>query len=366
MLSLIVNNLMRRRARTLLTALGVGVGVAMIVALLALTQGLQSSAAGLIHLGGSDLGIFQSGVSDPTASMLPEALVQRLEHNPLVARATPIALVVEAIHGQPAAVTFGVRPGSFFMRNLVFLTGSPPAAGQVALGEALARTLHAHAGSQVRLKGTTVTVSGVYHTGILYEDAGAVIPLAAAQALLGRSGEATLIAVQLAAGTSAQRAQANLERTLPGTEVISTPEQAARAGANGVLISNAVDVIIVVALIVGGISVTNTMVMATIERQGELAVLATVGWSARQVGGLIIGEGIAVSLLGAAIGLLVGVLGSLGLVAGLGVSSYVSPVITAWGLGRGLLIGIAIGVLGGIYPAWRATRMPPLKGLARA
>jgi putative ABC transport system permease protein len=366
MLALIANNLMRRRARTLLTALGVAVGVAMIVALLALTQGLQSSAAGLIHLGGSDLGVFQAGVSDPTASMLPESLAQRLDHNPLVERATPIVLLVEAIPGQPAAVTFGVRPGSFFMRNLVFLSGGAPAPGQVALGEALAHALHAHPGARVRVKGATATVSGVYRTGILYEDSGAVIPLAAAQALNSRSGEATLIAVQLAPGSPARRAGARLERELPGTEVISTPEQAARAGANGVLISNAVNVIIVVALIVGGISVTNTMVMATMERQGELALLATVGWSARQVGGLIIGEGIAVSLLGAALGLLLGVLGSLGLVAGLGVSSYVTPVITAWGLGRGLLVGIAIGVLGGLYPAWRATRLPPLKGLARA
>jgi putative ABC transport system permease protein len=70
--------------------------------------------------------------------------------------------------------------------------------------------------------------------------------------------------------------------------------------------------------------------------------------------------------MGAAIGLLLGVLGSQGLVEGLGVGAYVSPSVTAWGLGRGLLVGIAIGVLGGIYPAWRVTRMAPLRGLARA
>ena len=38
--------------------------------------------------------------------------------------------------------------------------------------------------------------------------------------------------------------------------------------------------------------------------------------------------------------------------------------VTAWGLGRGLLVGVAIGVLGGIYPAVRVTRMKPLKALA--
>jgi hypothetical protein len=52
------------------------------------------------------------------------------------------------------------------------------------------------------------------------------------------------------------------------------------------------------------------------------------------------------------------------LVRVLGVSAYVSPSVTAWGLGRGLLVGVAIGVLGGVYPAWRVTRMTPLKALA--
>jgi ABC-type antimicrobial peptide transport system permease subunit len=52
------------------------------------------------------------------------------------------------------------------------------------------------------------------------------------------------------------------------------------------------------------------------------------------------------------------------LIKALGVSSYVSPAVTAWALGRGLLVGVAIGVLGGIYPAWRVTRMTPLRALA--
>jgi len=108
------------------------------------------------------------------------------------------------------------------------------------------------------------------------------------------------------------------------------------------------------------------MFMATVERQGELALLSTVGWSSLQVGLLIVGEGVAVSVIGAAFGLLLGVLGSQGLVNALGVGAYISPSVTVWALVRGLLIGIGIGVLGGVYPAWRVTRMPPLRGLARA
>lgn len=365
MIAIIISNLFRRRARTLLTALGVGVGVAMMVGLLSLSQGIKDSAAELIHLGGSDLGLFQAGASDPTASVLPESLAERLKRSPEITAATPVLLLVEAVKQQPSAVLFGVQPGSFFMRNMVYLEGGPPRGAELAVGEVLAKELHLTLGSHLAVDGRQLPVVGIYRTGILYEDSGGALELHFAQTLAGRTGEATLFAVELGPGVKAEVAGKRLEKELPGITAITTPEQAARAGANGALIGNATDVIIVVALIVGGISVTNTMVMATIERQGELALLATVGWTPLQVGALIVGEGVAVSMLGAAVGLLLGVLGSKGLVLSLGVGRLVSPSVTAWGLGKGLLVGIAIGVLGGIYPAWRAVRMPPLKGLAR-
>ena len=259
MFAIISTNLLRRPARTIFTALGIALGVATIVALLSFTEGLKQTAAGFVHLGGSDLGIFQANVADPTASVLPVSMAQQL---------------------------------------------------------------------------------------------------------VGRPGEATDIVVQLAPGTRASSAAKSLEHAFIGTQVITDPQQALRAGANGTLISKAILVIVVIALIVGAISVANTMAMSIMERQRELGLLGTVGWSPVRVASLILGEGVAVSVLGAAVGLFVGVIGGGLLVRALGVSSYVSPSVTAWGLGRGLLVGVAIGVLGGIYPAWRVTRMTPLRALS--
>jgi putative ABC transport system permease protein len=170
--------------------------------------------------------------------------------------------------------------------------------------------------------------------------------------------------VRLAPGVSAASATRAIERENPGTQVISDPQQALRSSANGVLISKAVLVIVAIALLVGAIGVANTMAMAVIERQSELGLLSAVGWSPVRVASLVLGEGIAVSLIGAAAGLFLGVVGAGLLVRALGVSAYVSPSVTAWGLGRGLLVGLLIGVFGGIYPAWRVTRMKPVKALS--
>jgi putative ABC transport system permease protein len=366
MVELIVNNLLRRIGRTLLTAFGVGLGVATIVALLSVSDGITQTAAGFAHLGGSDLGVFQAGVSDPTVSMLQTSEVARLERNPDVARATPLLLIVGKVRPDPSAFVFGVKPSGFFAQRLVYASGSFPGRGAIAIGTGLASSLHIGRGGSLTVDGHRFTVSGVYHSGITYEDEGGVLPLGVAQALTGEPNETTSIAVELAPSASVGAATRSIGHQFPHTQVIGTGEEAARAGANGALIHNATLVIVIIALVLGAISVTNTMAMSVLERQGELALLSTVGWSAPRVAALVIGEGIGVSLLGAAIGLVLGVLGSLLLVKLMGVGAYVSPSITAWGLGRGLLVGISIGVLGGLWPAWRVTRMAPLRGLSRA
>jgi putative ABC transport system permease protein len=366
LLGLIVTNLTRRLGRTVLTAFGVGVGVATIVALLSLSAGLTQTAAGLVHLGGSDLGVFQAGVADPTASLLPISVVRRLDSNRDVASATPLLLVVNGVKADPASIVFGAEPTGFFSRRLVFVSGQPTAAAAVEVGDRLATQLHLRPGDHLTISGHRFNVSGVYHSGVLFEDLGAVLPLGVAQAISGRQGETTTVAVELAPGIAPKAASRSISAQLPGTLVIADAGEAARAGANEALIHNATLVIIIIALIIGAVSVTNTMAMSVLERQGELALLSAMGWTGGRVATLIVGEGIGVSLIGAAFGLLLGVLGSQLLVDAMGVGAYVSPSITAWGLGRGLLVGVSIGVLGGIYPAIRVTRMPPLKGLARA
>jgi putative ABC transport system permease protein len=381
MLSIIATNLRRRPTRTVFTAAGIAVGVATIVALLSFTQGLQNTAAGFVHLGGSDLGVFQANVSDPTASVLPQSIVARLEQRPEVARATPLLLIVEAVKGDPSAVVFGAEPSGFFTQELVIVSGRRPVSrlgeaepgeaqgggarqAEALVGDRLAAQLKVVPGSVLKVKGHAYRVAGIYHSGILFEDSGAVLGLAEAQRLTGRPGEETNVVVRLSPGARASTAARTIERSFPGTQVITDPQQALRAGANGTLISKAILVIVVIAIIVGVIGVTNTMAMSIAERQNELGLLSAVGWSPARVAMLILGEGIAVSVIGAAAGLLVGVIGGDLLVRALGVSGYVSPSVTAWGLGRGLLVGVAIGVLGGIYPAWRVTRMTPLKALS--
>jgi putative ABC transport system permease protein len=367
MLGLIVTNLRRHRGRTMATALGIALGVATIVALLSVGSGLRRTAGELIHLGRADFGVFQKGVGDPTASVLPASLAERLERQPDIAHATPLLLIVEGIRDQPAAVVFGADPEGFFAKRTVITEGANRlGADRILVGDGLAAAIGLRPGAELTVKRRTFTVSGVYHTGIFFEDRGAILDLPTAQRLARRPAEATTIAVQAESAAPQATAESEVRSAAPGVQVIGTADDAARAGANGALVDNAVKIIGALALIVGGLGVANTMAMTVLERERELALLSAVGWPRVRVATLVIAEGIATSMLGAALGLLLGVLGARWLGDVLQVSAVVSPRVTPWTIGQGLLIGVAIGVLGGLYPAWRGTTVSGAKLLGRA
>jgi putative ABC transport system permease protein len=364
-LGLVGANLRRRTARTLLTAAGVAVGVAAVVALLALSAGLDNSAAQFVHLGKADLGLFQRDAGDPTSSVLPLSLLPRVQAQPEVAQATPIQLVTGAIVGQPGAIVLGLDPAGFAARQLVITAGHGIARGRALVGDVLAQQLHLRPGSTLKLNRRTMTVGGVYHTGLSYEDSGAVLDLPDAQALAGRTPEeVTTFALKLRPQTSTATGERELARAFPGMTAIADPGEAVRAGANTVLISKAVLLMVVLALIIGGLTVANAMQAALLERRRELALLATIGWSAPQLGALLLSESLAVSMVGTAGGVLLGLAAAKLLPGVLGLGGFISPTLTAWGVGRAVLIGLAIGTLGAIYPVWRVTRMRSVVALA--
>jgi putative ABC transport system permease protein len=356
-LALITANLRRRTTRTALTAAGIAVGVAAIVALLALSAGLNRTAGQLVHLGRADLGLFQRDAGDPTSSILPLSLLPRLRAQPEIVDATPIQLAVSAIARAPSAIVFGIDPNGFVARRLVYTAGHGPAPGQAVLGDLLAKQLHVAPAGTIRAGHRTFRIAGIYHAGITFQDQGAITTLADAQALAGRtSQETTTIAIRLAQRVTPATAERKLARAFPGLAAISDPSEAIRAGANSELISKAVLLIVVLALIIGALAVANTMLAAVLERRRELALLSTIGWSGSQLAALVLGEAVAVSILGTAAGLLLGLLASGLLPAALGLQSFISPELTAWGLGRAALVGVTIGVLGAVYPIWRVTR----------
>jgi putative ABC transport system permease protein len=273
-----------------------------------------------------------------------------------VKSATPVVLIVEGVKQNPAAIVFGADPRGFFAQRLVTTSGRASLqAGSVMVGSKLASQLHLKPGSTLLVKRRPFKVAGIYQTGIFFEDTGAVLNLATAQKINHQPSEATTIPVQFSDRVRHDAGVRALKRAFPGIQVIGTADEASRAGANGQLVQNAVTIIAALALIVGGLGVTNTMAMAVLERKRELALLSAVGWGRPRVALLVLSEGVATSLFGAGLGLLLGVVGANALGHALSISAVVNPEVTVSSIWQALLIGVAIGIVGSLYPAWRGT-----------
>lgn len=114
-----------------------------------------------------------------------------------------------------------------------------------------------------------------------------------------------------------------------------------------------------------------TMITSVIERTREIGVLKAIGFTDGQVTAMIMSEALLMSLIGAAIGISIGIVGahilaSRGLVISSGVNKIIiqaPPLITLESIGFVLAITVVVGVVGGLFPAYRAAKIPPAVAL---
>jgi len=124
------------------------------------------------------------------------------------------------------------------------------------------------------------------------------------------------------------------------------------------------------AFAVAAVGIAATMINSVIERTREIGVLKALGFTDGQVMSLILSEGIVMSIIGGIIGIILGVIGA-NMLATRGFTIrgatelriYAPPLITPDLIIRTFIITITIGILGGLFPAYRAAKIPPAVAL---
>src|SRR6476659_4588227 len=297
---------MRRSVRTGLTVAGVAIGVALIVALLSIAAGVRRTAADLIHVGRADFGVFQQGASDLTRSLLPASLEKGLRRTPGITGVAPIFLRVSHVQNRDAFLVFGLRPNDFAYRRFVIVAGRRPQGDEALLGDEAAKSLHLRPGETLQVEKKRYRIAGLYHSGNHFEDIGAVLPLPVVQKLAHRPGEVTTYGITIQLGRRPKDVARAVETRFPGVAAVVEPGQVVRVDTSSRLIIDAGWIFSLLALIVGGIGVTNTMAMSVFERVREIGILRAVGWPARRVAALIVSEALGIGVLALGAGLLLG------------------------------------------------------------
>ena len=359
---MVIRNLWRRGTRSLLTILGIAVGVAAVVALGAIAQGIATNYSGALGVE-NDLLVTQANTFDVVYSSLEETLGERIRGVGDVTQVEPGVFAWVAVGNTPYFLLYGYEPGSVAAGHYRIVEGKPVTAdGQIAIGRRAADSLSLGVDDTLRLNGIPFRITGIYETGQGMEESGGVLTLGDAQTIAQKQRTVSLFQVALRRGADAEQVIARIEGLEDDLTVTESSNRESNEQWTGYITGFAWG-IAAVAILVGGLGMMSAMVMTVLERTREIGTLRALGWTRRRVVRLILGEALGLSVVGGLIGVALGVLlaWAAGKVPGAGafLEGSVSPAIML----QGMVTAVLLGLVGGLYPAWTAANLEPVEAL---
>ena len=391
-----IRSLLSHKLRTVLTAIAIVLGTAMMAGTFVITDQIRNAFSDIFgtSFAGTDVFLsqrpaFGSGSGQDQVGPLPASLIPRVRQIPGVAKAEGQiqgsgSLVVNGKYvkstgGAPNLVVSTLpKP---FNQNTLVAGHYPEGHGQVALISQLATDHHLHVGQHVgltTLKGVQpVTIVGIFKFGDVASIGGATVVATTftdAQHWYNQVGKATTISVAADRGVSPRELKRRISAALPHSVKVQTGTQAARSETDQV--SNSINSFFTPALLafagaavlVGAFVIFNTFSITVAQRMREFAMLRTLGAMRRQVLRSVLGEALAVGVTASIIGLVAGIgfaklLGALFRQVGFGLP--LAPIsVHLW---PGVVVPMAVGILvtlaASYAPARRATRVPPIAAL---
>ncbi len=362
---MIVRNLIRRRTRTLLTLLGIAMGVSAVVAMGIIAEGLINNWGNLLSGSGADLLVIQKGAMDASFSSLDEVLGERIAAVPDVASVDGGVMAYVSTEGLPFLLILGYEPQSPPAAHFRIIEGEPVRSSrQIALGRRAMESLKKQIGDTVRIYSTPYRIVGVYETGQAMEESGGLVTLRDGQEIAQKTRQVSLFQVRLR-----PQALSRIDSVIERIERIVPDVSVSRAADYGLQMEWA-DMtrafawgIAFIAIIVGGLGMMNTMVMSVYERTREIGVLRAVGWGRGRVLRMILGESLALSTIGGAAGIGLGIAMAKATATIPGIGGWLEGEISPQILVQGIVTAWVLGLVGGIYPAWRGANLQPIEAL---
>jgi putative ABC transport system permease protein len=373
-----------RRLRAALSALGVAIGIAAIVAVLGVSSSSKADLlAQLDRLGTNLLTVAPGQTFGGDTATLPLQSVGMIRRIGPVQQAAAVATVSNtAIYRNdhiPTEETGGLSVAAADLR-LPQAVGATLAKGRwlnpatarypaTVLGAATATQLGVdRVGSQVWLGGRWFTVVGILAPVPLAPelDRAALVGLPAAKALFGNDGSPSTIYVradpdQVPQVQGVLAATANPEH--PNEVQVSRPSDALAAQAAA---KSALNALLLglggVALLVGGVGIANVMVIGVLERRSEIGLRRALGATRGHIRTQFVVESLLLALLGGAGGVVLGAL----VTAGYATKQHWQVVVPLSGVAGGVGVALGLGALAGLYPAVRAARLAPTDALRTA
>jgi putative ABC transport system permease protein len=393
-----VQGVLVNRLRSLLTLLGVTIGVAAVILLVAVGHGsavaVQSQIEGLgtnmltVQAGSRTFGRQAATSSSFTfLTMKDVSLLQDKTQAPDIKSVTPVATAssVTAVHGvasETPGQVLGTTPTYAEAKKVTVSEGTfvtsdnqKQHARVAVIGTTVATNLFGGAdplGQSMQLNGATFQVEGVLKSkgsnGLQDQDDIVIVPLTTAQDLLvGQSGQLGQVVIEAASSATVNAAQAEAQSILTpthhntdGTAAFTILNQASLLSAtssNTHTFTVLLAAVAAISLLVGGIGVMNIMLVTVTERTREIGIRKAIGAQKGDILGQFLTEAVLLSIIGGATGVAVGIVGSHFKIVG------VQPVLAWSSVALAFGVGVGVGLFFGIYPANRAASLRPIDAL---
>lgn len=384
-----LRNLGYQKARAFLTLLGVVIGITAVVSMVSIGTGMRVALEEEFKVLGTDKIVIQPQqlLGGATTKGLREGDSDALERVIGVNFVSPMYNVVTNIEfkGEEKTVTlWGLSPekaertfagtsGYSLFQGRWLRKGDR---GKVAIGFGIHDDFFdrkVNVGNNLLIKGKRFEVIGVFRkTGDRDSDYTIYADIDQVRELFGKVDDVTVIVVRVKEGYDVEQVGTRIEDLLEKRRdeddfTVLTPAQLAeQVGQAYKIVQIVFGGIAAISLLVGGIGIANTMIMNVLERTQEVGIMKAVGASNSQVMKAFLFESGVIGIVGGSIGVVFGFLISKGIntassrYLGEGVlTTYVSPQMAAFAVA----FSFVMGVISGLYPAYRASKMDPVVAL---
>lgn len=314
----------------------------------------------------SQLLVFERSVSDLFFSNVPVTLVAELEALPFVRDAQPMLFTIISAPGRPVITCFGIQASDARLKRGEWLAGGPDGfqddSEVVVLGERAAGFLKAKVGAVIELGRSNYKVAGVVKMENGFENGGVFMPLGTCQRAFHKDGVCSVVSVALADGHQVSEVKEWIATHQERLTAMDNDEFS-RSYSQFQIMKTTAWVVGGCAFLLGGLSVTNTMILSVFGRIKELAIARVCGFSRGQVARMIFGESLLVSAIGTVAGWALSWGGLHVLRAIPQLQGYIEPRVGWQEVAAATGLAMFTALIGAMYPAWYAARLKPAEAL---
>lgn len=363
--SMIFTNLRRHPARTAIGAIGIALGVATMLSVVGILGGAVKMFERILR-NDSEMIVFERNVSDLFFSNVPMELIGDLTAKDFVREANPVLFSIISAPDRPVVTCFGISPSDNRLKKGEWLAGTisdfHEEGNLVVIGERAAEFLNAKLGKPIELGQSRYTVVGIVRMENGFENGGVFMPLRTCQKAFHKEGVCSVVTVALADGHDVAEVKDWVKSNHPGLSALEN-EEFSNSYSQFKIMKITAWVVGGCAFLLGGLSVTNTMILSVFGRIRELAIARVCGFSRGQIAGMIFGESLLISLIGILAGWILskGVLILLGTLPQL--QGYIEPSIGLTELFGAGMMAVITALIGALYPAWYAAKLNPAAAL---